>query len=197
MPRTSVAKCQSDLNNMAVVFNFTDDENLKVSFDDLPEEIRKQAGLAGLAYVLRNSYSGEEVPAKAREKLNDRLKSLNEGKWASRTPGAAKVSAIAQDYAVLNGVKVDEAAAVVKDMSREAKAAFRRDAETAFALSRIKNYEPADAMTRLMSRTEEERIALHGHDSITAEIEAEKARRAAERAKAAKAAAKGVSLDDI
>lgn len=197
MPRTSVAKCQTTAAQMAVLFTFTDGETVRVEATNLPDEIRHEAELAGLAYTLRNAYSGEVSPEKAREKLSDRLATLAEGKWTSRKAGEKSVSAIAHDYSVLMGVDLATAAEAVKDLSKDAKAQFRRDSKTAFAIARIKDYEPADSMKRLLARSEEERVALHGHKSVQAEIAAEEARQKAEKAKAARADAKGVSLDDI
>jgi len=120
-----------------IEIEFATGQKIVATLDEFSEDIVQKLAIHGLSQKLGDSYASGE-PDEAFGRAEVVYKSLLDGDWTTRTPGAPRTTQLAEALAQVAGVKLEQAQDKINEMSDEDKKNLKKHPQIKAALATIK-----------------------------------------------------------
>lgn len=137
-----LSKDTTDVEGQIVRFIFVDETEQVLCLKDLDPKIFVNLAMHGASQKVGDSAAGagaqSDPVAYAKEQISAVLATLREGKWTTRTPGAAKSNLVVEALAQIRGTDVETMRAFYNELTDDQKKGVRANKQVKSVVSEIR-----------------------------------------------------------
>ena len=152
----AIKKVTTKVEGNLLNLSFAHGEELSLSANDLPNEMKSACLMHGLKQKVCDSFSGVTDPAECLAKAKGVFEALSAGNWTGRVAGegGARVTQLARALSQVAKMELQEAVDMVAEMDDDTKKSLNANAEIKVAIAQIKAEEAAKAAEEASKQTD-------------------------------------------